>query len=189
MILEYTLLIACIIAIIGSFVLFFQNRKWESLIEKKQNQFNKPRKLKNKKSVLYQRGIGTFSVCFVVVIINFNHVWTANHPSLNDSNMMTFETYGSAADDSERKLTEGADQNLINEEIISAWQSNTENEDNYFLQNYDLAQRIDIDLTTMVDEFNLNQDDKQISVMIYQQENEYYAYFVDIDQIYLLTLK
>jgi len=170
-------------------VLFFQNRKWESLIEKKQNQFNRLAKLKNKKSVLYQRGLGAFSICFVIVIINFNHVWKINHPALKDSNMIPFESYGFATDDSERNSVNGIDQELSDEDIFNAWQPNTDNKDDYFVQNYDLAQRVDVELMDSVDEFYLVQGDKQIRVIIYQQENEYYAYFADPDEIYLLTLK
>jgi len=189
MILEYTLLIGCIIAIIGSFVLFFQNRKWENLIEKKQNQFNRPNNLRNKKSILYQRGFSVFSVCLVFVIINFNHVWHIDHFNLKDSDAITYETYGSASNSDERLMEDYNNQVISNEEIITVWQTSSENNDNYFVQNYDLIQSADIDLINMVDEFYLYQDDKQFDVMIYQQDDIYYAYFVNADEIYSLIKK
>ncbi|MEA5026546.1 MAG: hypothetical protein VB012_02670 [Erysipelotrichaceae bacterium] len=183
----YLLIALSFSALLVVFFMFYKNRKWERLIEIKQREFIQEKKLKNKKSLLYQRGVGVFTVCLAASLINANSMGLFANPKAAKETTF-YQSYGLVQDENtfdERTASDSACMTLAD-----SWLANQETNVNYYLRSYLIGEPVSItDTDQLIDELQLDYCGTMLNVQIYQTQKGCLAYFPDLGQSYNLIIK
>ena len=179
----YIWLIIVFITLIVLTILYLRNRTWEELLENKQREFNIVKKLKNKRSLYYQKAVTYASFTLLVSAVGINQLHPVNNDGLyygSDRSYKMFEMNSDAENDENISATGCVDVN-------SAWVNSRADQDNDYLNKYDLG---DIYLNEMtVEAYHVEVIalcGVDTTILIYELDEKMYVYITMFDSIYEL---
>lgn len=179
----YIWLVIVFITLIVLIILYLRNRIWEELLENKQREFNIVKKLKNKRSLYYQKAVTYASFTLLASAVGINQLHPVNNDGLyygSDRSYKMFEMNSDAENDESISATGCID-------VSSAWVNSRTDQDNDYLNNYDLG---DIYLNEMTVEAYqvevITLCGVETTIMIYKLDEKIYVYITMFDSTYQL---